>query len=139
MIYAVIDTNVLVSALLTGNPLSPTKKILNMITSGKITPLVNDEVIAEYNEVLRRSKFPFKPQDIDNLVTFVRKVGIDTSRTPFPESMPDESDRVFFEITLSVEDSFLVTGNLKHYPQKPQVVTPAEFLEIFGEVEELLM
>lgn len=58
MIYAVIDTNVLVSALLTGNPLSPTKKILNMITSRNITPLINDDVIAEYNEVLHRSKYP---------------------------------------------------------------------------------
>lgn len=56
----------------------------------------------------------------------------DTSRTTFSESMPDESDRVFFEITLSVEDSFLVTGNLKHYPKKPQVVTPAEFIAMFG-------
>ncbi len=44
MIYAVIDTNVLVSALLTGNPFSTTKRILNMITAGSIIPLVNDEV-----------------------------------------------------------------------------------------------
>lgn len=137
MIYAVIDTNVLVSALLTGNPLSPTKKVLNMITSGKIIPLINDEVIAEYNEVLHRSKFPFKPQDVDNLITFICKVGTDTSRTNYPESMPDESDRVFFEITLSVEDSFLVTGNLKHYPKKPQVITPAEFIDRFGTKDEL--
>lgn len=137
MIYAVIDTNVLVSALLTGNPLSPTKKILNMITSGDITPLINDEVIVEYNEVLHRSKFPFKSQDVDNLIFFMRKAGADTSRTTFAESMPDESDRVFFEITLSVEDSFLVTGNLKHYPKKPQVVTPAEFIAMFGALEEM--
>lgn len=137
MIYAVIDTNVLVSALLTGNPLSPTKKILNMITSGNITPLINDEVIAEYNEVLHRSKFPFKSQDVDNLIFFIRIVGEDTSRTTFAESMPDESDRVFFEITLSVEDSFLVTGNLKHYPRKPQVITPAEFIAKFDAMEEV--
>lgn len=137
MIYAVIDTNVLVSALLTGNPLSPTKKILNMITSKQITPLVNDEVIAEYNEVLHRSKFPFKSQDVDKLIFFLRKIGLDTSRTAFTESMPDESDRVFFEITLSVEDSFLVTGNLKHYPKKPQVITPTEFIDRFGTMEEL--
>lgn len=137
MIYAVIDTNVLVSALLTGNPLSPTKKILNMITSGNITPLINDDVIAEYNEVLHRSKFPFKSQDVDNLIFFIRIVGEDTSRTTFAESMPDESDRVFFEITLSVEDSFLVTGNLKHYPRKPQVITPAEFIAKFDAMEEV--
>lgn len=71
--------------------------------------------------------------DVDNFISFIRQVGRDTERTPFLESMPDESDRVFYEITLSVDDSFLVTGNLKHYPKKPQVVTPAEFLEIISE------
>lgn len=132
MIYAVIDTNVLVSALLTSNQLSPTKKILGLLTSMKVTPLINDEIIAEYKEVLHRSKFPFKSEDVDNLIEFITSIGIDTERSPFPESMPDESDRVFFEITLTVEESFLVTGNLKHYPKQPQVVTPAEFLEITG-------
>ncbi len=132
MIYAVIDTNVLVSALLTGNELSPTKRVLRLLTSRNVTPLINDMIIAEYKDVLHRSKFPFKPEDVDTLISFISGIGIDTKRTPFPESMPDESDRVFFEITLSVEDSFLVTGNLKHYPKKPQVVTPAEFLDIIG-------
>lgn len=130
MIYAVIDTNVLVSALLTSNPLSATKKVLNLLSSCKVTPLINDEVISEYIDVLHRNKFPFKTEDIDNLISFIQQVGIDTTRTPFPESMPDEDDRVFFEITLTVEESFLVTGNLKHYPKQPQVVTPAEFIEL---------
>lgn len=132
MIYAVIDTNVLVSALLTSNQLSPTKKVLRLLASKDVTPLINDDVIAEYKEVLHRRKFPFKSEDVDDLISFILEIGIDTQRTQFPEQMPDESDRVFFEITLSVEESFLVTGNLKHYPKKPQVVTPAEFLQITG-------
>lgn len=130
MVYAVIDTNVLVSALLTGNPYSATKRILGLLTSYKITPLLNAEVIAEYDEVLHRSKFPFKTEDVDNLILFLRQVGIDTDTTSFPEPMPDETDRVFFEITLTVEESFLVTGNLKHYPRTPQVVTPSEFISL---------
>ena len=44
--------------------------------------------------------------------------------------MPDEDDRVFYEVTLSMEDSFLVTGNLKHYPSSPQVITPADFIKL---------
>lgn len=132
MIHAVVDTNVLVSALLSGNPLSATKKVLHLLSAGEFIPLINEEVIAEYNDVLHRSKFPFKSSDINNLISFIKQVGIDTKRTPFEDSMPDESDRVFYEITLSVESSFLVTGNQKHYPKKPQVVTPAEFLEIIN-------
>jgi hypothetical protein len=44
--------------------------------------------------------------------------------------MPDEDDRVFYEVSLSIEDSFLVTGNLKHYPISPRVITPAMFLDM---------
>lgn len=130
MLYAVIDTNVLVAALLTNNTSSATRKVLDMLASRSVTPLINDEVIAEYNDVLHRRKFPFKADDVDNLISFILQVGINISRTPYAENLPDESDRVFYEITLTVEDSFLVTGNLKHYPRQPRVVTPAEFVEL---------
>lgn len=132
MIYAVVDTNVFVSSFITKNPESPTKKVVELILDGKIIPLFDEDILAEYNEVLKRSKFHISSSEIDDIIKRIKECGISTSRTPFPESMPDESDRVFFEITLSVEDSFLVTGNLKHYPKKPQVVTPAEFLQTVG-------
>ena len=51
---------------------------------------------------------------------------IDSSRFPYDGEMPDEDDRVFYEVCLSEEDSFLVTGNLKHFPKEPQVITAAE-------------
>ena len=130
MIYAVVDTNVLVSSFISKNPSSPTKKIVQMMLEGLVTPLYDESIIAEYNEVLRRSKFHLVRAEIDSIILYIQENGIHTSRTPFSEYMPDESDRVFYEITLSVEDSFLVTGNLKHYPKEPRVVTPAEFLDI---------
>lgn len=45
---------------------------------------------------------------------------------------------VFYEVALSHEDAFLVTGNIKHYPVTPIVVTPAEMLEIIAERERSL-
>lgn len=57
--YAVIDTNVFVSALITRNPDSPTRVVYDHIDSGDIIPLYNDEIIAEYREVLSRPKFNF--------------------------------------------------------------------------------
>lgn len=60
----------------------------------------------------------------------IKSQGVNSERTPFEGSMPDESDRVFYEIALSKEDAYLVTGNLKHFPETPIVVTPAEMLEI---------
>ena len=48
MIYAVIDTNVLVSARITKNSSSATVKVLNNMFNGTIKPVFNDEIIAEY-------------------------------------------------------------------------------------------
>ena len=59
-----------------------------------------------------------------------------TSRTAFLDLIPDEDDRVFYEVSLSVEDSFLVTGNFKHYPQTPKVISPADFLSVMMKLKE---
>ena len=66
-------------------------------------------------------------------VSHIIENGVEASRADFAESMPDEDDRVFYEVSLSNEDSFLVTGNLKHYPTSPRVITPAVFIDIISE------
>ena len=48
MIYAVFDTNVLVSALITHNVNASTVKVVEAIGDGKVIPLYNDEIVAEY-------------------------------------------------------------------------------------------
>lgn len=131
MIYAVIDTNIFVSAHITKNLYAPTARILGLLFNGDIIALYNEEIIAEYEEVLTRSKFKFPKEDIEVLLHFIKTHGILSDRILFNQPMPDEDDRVFLEITLSCDDSFLVTGNLKHYPIVPQVISPAEFIERF--------
>lgn len=130
MIYAVIDTNVLVSALITKNPEAATTKVVRLLLEQDFVPLYDADIIAEYEDVLHRSKFPILKETADALISFIIENGIEASRGNFEESMPDEDDRVFYEVSLSQEDSFLVTGNLKHYPASPRVITPAQFLEI---------
>ena len=130
MIYVVIDTNVLVSALITKNPEAATAKVVRLLLEQEFIPLYDADIIAEYEDVLHRSKFSILKETADALISFIIENGIDSSRVDFAESMPDEDDRVFYEVSLSQEDSFLVTGNLKHYPSSPRVITPAQFLEI---------
>lgn len=136
MIYAVIDTNVLVSALITHNHTAATSKVVTLLLEGVFTPLYDDDIIEEYHEVLHRAKFKLVPDVADSLIDYIMEHGIKTSRTAFLESLPDEDDRVFYEIALTMEDSFLVTGNLKHYPQTPQVITPADFVCLVAESRE---
>ena len=131
MIYAVIDTNVRVSALITKNPEAATSKVVRLLLEQDFIPLYDADIIEEYEDVLHRSKFPILPDVADSLISFIVENGMEASRVSFAYSMPDENDRVFYEVTLSKEDSFLVTGNLKHYPTSPRVITPAQFLEVF--------
>ncbi len=136
MIYAVIDTNVLVSALITHNSLSATAKVVRLLFEGGFVPLYESNIIEEYQEVLHRSKFKLLPDVADAIISYIKEHGIETSRTAFQELMPDEDDRVFYEVSLSVDDSFLVTGNLKHYPQTPKVISPADFINVIMESQE---
>ena len=133
MIYVVIDTNVLVSALFTRKPDSATTKVVEFIITGEITVLYNSEIMAEYQEVLSREHFHITENERNTLFNHIRKKGIAIERVSVDTLFIDDSDRVFYEVALSKEDSFLVTGNLKHFPIDPRVVTPAQMLQILGE------
>lgn len=130
-VRAVIDTNVLVSAYWTGNPDSPPARVYRAVLSGTITALVNDEVISEYRDVLHRPKFGFNPEDIDKDVAFMEQAGVVVHPAESDAHFPDIDDKVFF-CTALAGGAYLVTGNLKHYPQAGFVVTPARFCELAG-------
>ena len=131
--YVVIDTNVLVSALITRNENSPMVQILRFLANGNIVPVYSDEIVKEYNEVLIREKFKLSESLIINLLKDIMDNGLKiTELAEVTETMPDPNDIVFYAVTLSAQDkdAFLVTGNGKHFPEKPFVVTPSELVEI---------
>jgi len=130
MIYAVIDTNVLVSALLSRRSDAATVQVVSAIYEKGICPLFNDEIIAEYEEVLCRPKFSFPLQAIRSVLSKIVELGMNTNRVHSSDIFPDPKDVVFYEVALSKEEAYLVTGNTKHFPKTPIVVTPAEMLEI---------
>ena len=129
-VYAVIDTNVLVSAMLTHNLESATTKTIEAIVTGRIQPLYNPKIIEEYEDVLYRKKFNLDNDYVSQMIRFIIQAGINVERTKSNEVFSDPSDAVFYEVALSKEGSFVVTGNFKHFPKSPIVVTPSEILEI---------
>jgi hypothetical protein len=48
---------------------------------------------------------------------------------PSTHAMIDEDDRVFYD-TAKFAGAYLITGNIKHYPAEPFIITPAVFLEL---------
>ena len=134
MIKAVIDTNVLVSAFWTPNRLSPTVRIVDAITKDLFTPLYSSQIIAEYCEVLSRSKFKFSKDEVHNLIDHIVAHGELLKPSESAAYFPDPDDKVFFCTALSAAayDPLLVTGNQKHYPPVDFVVSPSEFCDILG-------
>lgn len=135
-IYAVIDTNVIVSALISKHPGTAPLTVLANVFSGDITPVFNDEIIEEYQVVLSLEKFHLNPQDIDTALSAITNYGLNLERTPdADESFPDPKDLVFYEVKMSKDDAYLVTGNTKHFPKKTFVVTPREMVHILAKQE----
>ncbi|MBR4645420.1 MAG: putative toxin-antitoxin system toxin component, PIN family [Bacteroidaceae bacterium] len=130
MIKVVIDTNVIVSAYITKNLEAATSKVWEAVLQGKLTPIYNEEILNEYSEVLHREKFGIPEHLIKWALDKVVTNGVRGERVLSDESFPDPNDVVFYEVALSKEDAYLVTGNIKHFPKKPIVVTPAEMLEM---------
>ena len=130
-VYAVIDTNVLVSAVL--KPSSVPSRVIEHALSGKIIPLFNDEILAEYREVLGRKKFGFPQPQVEALLNSITSRGRLVGVKDFECALPDPKDKVFYCVLMTAREdteAYLVTGNLKHFPQKIFVVTPREILDI---------
>ena len=133
MVYAVVDTNVLVSAALAKNrgesiPL----KIFLGITQKKYIPIIDSNIIEEYREVLQREKFNFS---LDYQNSFIDEISKYAVNEPVKESgvvLPDMDDKIFYDVAFAHQDkkAFLVTGNLKHFPGCPFAISPKDFYEL---------
>lgn len=127
--YAVFDTNVLVSALMSARQESPTVLLLDYVLDERIVLLYNDDILNEYDEVLHREKFHFSEERIQSVLALVQ-TGLRLDPTTSDEDFPDADDRVFYEVALSKDGSYVVTGNLRHFPRKAIVVSPADMIHI---------
>ena len=81
--YAVIDTNVLVSAMLKYQ--SVPGEIAHEALLGDLIPLLCDEIIAEYREVLARPKFRFDQEAVEILIDGIIARGIFVDVVPLEE------------------------------------------------------
>ena len=99
--------------------------------------MYNAEILSEYNEVLRRRKFSFPEDAVQIVMSAIEEYGVESDRTEIKGvEFPDPKDVLFYEVAMSQDGSFLVTGNLKHFPKAPIVVSPRELLGILEKSQE---
>lgn len=128
----VLDTNVLVSAFL--NPRSNAARILRLIIQGNISIVLNEAILTEYYEVLKRPKSGLDIKDVQIVIDYIRSIGISAPSLAKSIHLPARDDEPFLEAALATQADTLVTGNIKHFPKKyckeQTIMTPRDFLDI---------
>jgi len=128
--YVVVDTNVLVSGLLTHDPTSPLSVIVDGMLSGRFPLLLSSRLVAEYREVLLRPRSdpPAVAGDANVLAPAV-------ASAPDPAA-PDPGDDHLWELLRSVDDAILVTGDrllVERPPSFSAVMTPRAFVVLLAD------
>lgn len=134
----VLDTNVLVSGLLT--PFGTCGEIVRMLTSSRILLCVDSRILLEYEDVLRRPKFDIEPGKLDVVMGYIRQTSEVHAAVPLAQPLPDEDDNPFLEVALSSGAECLITGNLNDFPRRcragVRVLSPKQFVDHWREKEE---
>ena len=122
----VLDTNVLVSA--AWSPGRNASSILYAVFSGKFTVCYDYRILEEYERVLHYPRLQFTEWEINAILEPIIKSGIAVIAPPIPEVSfdRDTSDRKFYEVAKFC-GAVLITGNLSHFPQEPDIMSPGEF------------
>ena len=132
--YAVIDTNVIVSYFLSSEKDSPPIRILDEVRKGNIIPLYNGYLLREYRRVLSRGRFGLDDRDIYEVLRLIEKPGFDCGVELIDSgcSLSDKKDSPIFDIVQCTReyDSYLITGNVKHFPNEKYVVSPRQMLDL---------
>ena len=129
--FAVIDTNIIVSAMLKAD--SVPSIIIDKALHGNITPILNDKILLEYENVLLRPKFKFNLVVVNTFLKTIKSRAIFSKEAEISETLPDLNDTVFFAVLAEIrkyKSAYLVTGNLKHFPSRPYIISPREMLDI---------
>ena len=131
----VVDTNVVVAGLLTGDPSSPTAEVLTRMLEARFVYLLSPALLSEYREVLLRprirSTHGLTEEEIDSLLTEIVANAIVRQPEISPDRAPTRQDQHLWDLLASEQGSVLITGDkelLGRPPEGKSVVSPAVFV-----------
>ena len=135
MIFAILDTNVVVSYFLSKKD-SPPALVMNGIFEGKIVPVYNCYLINEYRNVLSREEFGLNRSIVDSMLEIIQSSGFGMESFEPMITLPDKNDVPIFELALLTHDmnTILITGNTKHFPNVDFVITPKQATDMLNSI-----
>ena len=138
MIRVVLDTNIIVSAVL--QPLGPPAQVFLLASAGVIQMCVSEEAYAEYEEVIQRPRLKRDAEEIEGALRTIREKARWVKSTGKVKACSDPDDDIFVDCAQAAEAHYLVTGNQVDFPEtwgNTRIVTPRQFLEVIAEIESI--
>lgn len=133
---AIIDTSVVVAALLSADPDSPTARILDGMIRGDFPFVISVELLAEYRQVLARDRIRERHgltmAQVDGILTAIAANAIVREPIPSKETAPDAGDQHLWNLLAAVPNAALVTGDTRLLADAPghvSVMLPGTFIE----------
>ncbi|MDF0649949.1 MAG: putative toxin-antitoxin system toxin component, PIN family [Nitrospira sp.] len=132
MIRAVLDTNVVISALLFSGPPS---QLVSAWQSSRLRPVVSAPILDEYIRVLAYPKFELTPAEIrslieEELLPFIETVKVIQATVP---EVRDQDDAKFITCAATAGVRWLVSGDNDllslHRIQSVEIVSVTAFLQ----------
>ena len=131
MLRVVVDTNIIVSALLT--PSGAPAQILTLALANRdLTVCVSGPIFAEYEEVLRRPRLRRTEAEVEAALSAIRQSSLWFAPTQRVAICPDPDDNIFLECAQAANADCLVTGNIRHFPStwaNTRVLSPRDLLD----------
>lgn len=130
----VLDTNVVVSGLLGSS--GPPAQLVDLVSSGDIALVVDERILAEYQDVLVRPRFKIGARGVGDFLA----LGYGAENVigaPLPFALPDPGDEPFLEVAIAGAVDALVTGNGRHFRVPGgrlavPILNPRRFLDILA-------
>src|SRR3972149_2956730 len=113
----IIDTNVLISALISPNGI-PGKIFDELIIEGTVSICISEETVKEYIDVINRDKFKkyrnfYTKAEI--LLGYIEEIAEKYSPKESIDKLKDKSDNKFLELAIASRADFLITGNINDF------------------------
>jgi len=122
----VIDTNVIISSVLSPN--GKPSEIVKRCFSNSLQLICTNEILDEYRRVLSYNKLNITADTQASIIRAIEEVAVFIEPTVSEIPLPHESDRIFYD-TAKSGNAILITGNLKHFPDEPFIMTPSDLMQ----------
>jgi putative PIN family toxin of toxin-antitoxin system len=129
MTSAVLDTNVVVSALL--RPAGAPAAVIDLGFSRQFRWYISDPIRAEYQVVLARKQLGINQHSVAEFFADLRHTAVVVAAAKRVDACTDANDNKFLECALEARADYVVTGNVRHFPSRFQdirIVLPRQFL-----------